>query len=80
MLNFKHYTTCTILKSHTVFKNLIRFLEDSWNREYFGSLAKLLGRFVESWFVEVTLQETRSIHDSTNLPTIECIAYIKILL
>ena len=28
----------------------------------------------------LTLQETRSIHDSTNLPKIECIAYIYILL
>ena len=34
-------------------------MECKWNHEYFGSLAKL------------TLQETRSIHDSMNIPKIK---------
>ena len=46
-----------------LFKKWIRFLEGSWNREYFG-----------------LLQETWSIHNSMNLPKIEFIAYINILL
>ena len=45
----------------------MQFLEGSWNHEYFGSGAKL------------TFQETRSIHDSMNLPKIEFITYIYIL-
>ena len=45
----------------------MQFLEGSWNHEYFGSRAKL------------TLQETRSVHDSKNLPKIEFITYIYIL-
>ena len=49
-------------------KKWIQFLECSWNHEYFWSLAKL------------TLQETPSIHDSMNIPKIEFIAYIYILL
>ena len=54
-----------------LFKKWIRFLEGSWNHEYFGYLAKGF---------TLTLQETRSIHDSMNLPKIEFIAYIYILL
>ena len=46
-------------------------LEGSWNHDYFGSLAKGF---------TLTLQETRSIHDSMNLPKIEFMAYIYILL
>ena len=38
------------------------FFEYSWNHEYFGSLA--------------TLQETRSVHDTMNIPKIIFIAYI----
>ena len=41
--------------------------------EYFGSLAKEVG-------FTLTLQETQSIHDSMNLPKIEFIAYIHMLL
>ena len=47
------------------FKKLIQFLECSWNHEYFRSLAK---------------KETQSIHDSINIPKIEFITYIYILL
>ena len=47
-------------------KKLIRFLECSWNHEFFGSLAKQ--------------QETRSIHDFMNIPKFELIAYIYISL
>ena len=53
---------------HVCLKKLIQFLDCSWNHEYFGSLAKL------------TLQATRSIHDSMNIPKVELIAYIYILL
>ena len=52
------------------FKKWIHFLECSWNHEYFGSLA----------FLVKTLQDTRSIHDSINIPKIKFIAYIYILL
>ena len=38
-----------------LFKNRIRFLEGSWNHEYFGSLAKSTALRV-------------SLHDSMNLP------------
>ena len=50
----------------------------------------IFGVFMESWIIRVsckvgealalTLQENRSIHDSMNLPKIEFIAYIYILL
>ena len=43
-------------------------MEYSWNYEYFGSLAKLMG-------FTFTLQETQSINDSINIPKIEFIAY-----
>ena len=49
----------------SVVKKGIWFLECSWNHEYFGSLAKLM------WiWASLTLQETRSIHDSMNIPKI----------
>ena len=51
------------------FKKLIQILKGSWNHEYFGSLARFT----------LTLQETRSLRDSMNLPKIEFIAYIYIL-
>ena len=57
-------------------KKQIQFLVCSWNHTYFGSLAKL----VKPFGFTLTLQETRSIHDSMNTPKIELIAYIKILL
>ena len=49
----------------------------------------IFGIFVESWILRVSckvsgaslpLQETRSFHDSMNIPKIEFIAYIYILL
>ena len=49
--------------------------ECSWNHEYFGSLAKLVKP--EGGFT-LTLQETRSIHDSMNIQKIEFIAYVYI--
>ena len=55
----------SVWNKHT-FKKWIQFLECSWNHEYSGLLQ--------------TLQETRSIHDSMNIPKIEFIAYIYILL
>ena len=36
--------------------------------------------FMESWILRVTLQETRSIYDSMNIPKMEFMAYIYILL
>ena len=35
---------------------------------------------INTWGITLTLQETRSIHDSMNIPKNECIAYIYILL
>ena len=44
----------------------------------------IFGMFMESWILQVsckvTLQETRSIYESTNIPKGEFIAYIYILL
>ena len=39
-------------------------MEDSWNHEYFGSLAKL------TFWASHTLQETQDIHGFMNLPKI----------
>ena len=58
------------------------FFEFSWNYEYFGSLAKLseatgaslnFARDRKYKGLHLTLQETRSIHDSLNIPKIELI-------
>ena len=54
-------------------KKCIQFLECSWNREYFRSLAKLM---CEARRASLTLHETQSIHDSMK---IEFINYIYIL-
>ena len=59
----------------SVFKKLIQFLEWLWNHEYFG-LHLLCKRQILR--ASLTLQETRSIHDSMNIPKIEFIAYIYI--
>ena len=40
----------------------------------------IFGMFMESKGFTFTLQETRSIHDSMNIPKIEFIAYIYVLL
>ena len=45
-----------------LFKKYIWFLECSWNHKYVGSLARL------SFRASLTLQETRSSHDSMNWP------------
>ena len=60
------------------FSMCFRFLECSWNHEYFGSLtsmdtSSLLG-------FTLTLQEAQSIHYSTNRPKIGFIAYIYIII
>ena len=58
-------------KERIIFKKWIQILECSWNHEYFGSSAP-------TGFT-LTLQETRSIHDSMSIPKIEFITYIYIL-
>ena len=57
-------------------KKWIRFLEGSWNHEYIRSLAKK----VKPKGLHITFAKDPSIHDSMNLPKIEFIAYIYILL
>ena len=61
------------------FKKLIKFLECSWNHKYMPWWDLLQSKWSLKGFT-LTLQETRSIHDSMNIPKIEFIAYIYILL
>ena len=53
----------------------MKCFEFSWNHEYFEFLQS---KWSPLGFTLV-LQETRSIHDSINIPKIEFIAYIYIL-
>ena len=54
-------TGTSIIYAISLFKKLIQFLECSWNHEYFMSLARR---------ASLLLQQTRSIHDSLNIPKI----------
>ena len=62
-----------MVEVHMYLRNEFDFFECSWNYEYFGSLAKYSG-------FTLTLQENQSIYDAMNIPKIEFIAYIYILL